>query len=393
MIRLLFFDIPLDKRKCGAAAGIGSAVGGLTGSFLTASSSNKIANKQIAAQQRENELNRAYQTAEAEKARQFNTSERVASQDFSREQMAWQEKMVQQQNEYNSPVNQARMLSEAGLNPAIAMQGQGTTISASPGSPAGTGAQASSPMPAGVSGLSPVSQQPLDLQVPQMVNAVASMLTGVANAKKAGAETNWIEKSMELNLRNLSADASLKEVTEAGIKLDNALKEQKLPHEVKKIIGEAFKASYDAVVSFETIGKVKNEKLLIDTQKRLNDALSKLHDTNSQLIGLDIASYWKRLNGVLQLQSAQANSANASAALSGEQKRAQQFINDMRSHFSAQEYETYVDNLMRDSMLSEAEHAEAMRRMRLIPSPQSPKFKQYLDDALEYVKSKISIFK
>lgn len=308
---MIFYFIDNSPRyKCGVETALlvgagASAAGGLANGFISSSSSKNIADKQINAQKQENQINRDWQTEQAEIARNFNQSERVAAQD-------WQKAMIDFQNEYNSPVNQAARYRDAGLNPNVVMSGQSQSISATPsGSP-----QSSSPTVGSVQGLSPVSQQPLDLQLPQMANAVASMLTGVANAKKAGVETSWLEKSMDLNLRNLSADASLKDITSKGIQLDNALKSMKFPSDIKRAIADAQKAAYDAVISFETIGKVKNETELISTQKRLNDALSKLHDTNTQLVGLDVATYWQRLNSALKLQSAQANSANASAVAS-----------------------------------------------------------------------------
>lgn len=51
----------------------------------------------------------------------------------------WQEKMINQQNEYNSPTNQVARLVDAGLNPALSYGNVSTGVQTS----AGTGAQAS----------------------------------------------------------------------------------------------------------------------------------------------------------------------------------------------------------------------------------------------------------
>lgn len=346
------------------AAGIAGSLG-IVNSGLTASSSRAISNKQMQWQSQENAINRAYQTAEAEKARQ------------------WSEGMQTQMNLFNSPVNQARMFREAGLNPQVAMSNAGTVSAVSP---------PSSPMPAQVSGISPVSQQPLDLQIPQLFTGMSSLLSGIAEAKKAGIETDYLEKSMDLNLRNLSVDADLKEITSVGLKLDNYLKDKKMPADIQRAYDQAKEAAYDAIVSQVTIGKIKNETELLASQKRLNDVLSSMHGAQYDLLRLDLATYFKRLNSQLALQSAQTSSASASANLSTAQASAQKFINDMRSHFSAQEYETYVTQLMKDGMLSEADHAEAMRRLRIIEKTHGSALSSALDDALEWLKAKISIF-
>lgn len=290
----------------GAAAAGPLAVSAIAQAMINDSRNTSAENnviKQINAQKVENALNRSWQTVEAEKARMFNFSERQESQDFQRQ-------MVAEQNAYNDPSAQAQRFRAAGLNPFLAMGSNGIqSISASPSSTN----MASSPTPSSVSGLSPVAFQPSELQIPSLMNGISTLLTGLADAKKSGVETSWLEKSMDLNLRNLSADADLKEITAKGIQLDNYLKDQKLPYEVRRAVSESFKVAYDAVVSFETIGKVQNETALLAAQKNLNEVLTKYHDANTQLIGLDIASYWQRFNSSLKLQSAQANAANASA--------------------------------------------------------------------------------
>lgn len=315
MRNFIIRDYCQDRRKCGASVAAATvanpavapaligAAGGVAQGAIGSVSSLFNQDSQLRAQRKENQLNRDWQTIEAEKARQFNMSERIASQDFQKE-------MVDYQNAYNDPSAQVARYRSAGMNPNLVLGSNGTQqISASPSS---TNA-ASSPMPGSVGGLSPVQFQPLDLQLPQMFSAVGTLMKSVADAKKAGVETSWLEQSLDLNLQNLQEDLTLKQLQEKGLQLSNALAEQKLPHEVKAAISYAQKMAFDAMVSFETIGKVHNEAYLIASQERLNDALTKLHGSQYQLLKLDVQTYFSRFNQLMKLQQAQANDANAGA--------------------------------------------------------------------------------
>ena len=141
-VKMLFSGFKPDC-KCGAAAIIpaaGSVVGSIGGSLITANSSEKIANKNLDAQQRENQLNRDWQTQQAELARQYNTQERLSAQQ-------WNEQMQDKQNAYNDPSAQAARYRAAGINPNLALGGSGVqSISASPASSSGQSSPTPSPV-------------------------------------------------------------------------------------------------------------------------------------------------------------------------------------------------------------------------------------------------------
>lgn len=108
----------------------GSLVSGLFGlgsSAVSAASSNKQIDKQIAAQKEENEKNRAYNLQLAQM------------------QNAWNQEQWERENEYNSPVNQMKRFEEAGLNPDL-MYGQGNSGNAMQLSGGMTAGAPSSPM-------------------------------------------------------------------------------------------------------------------------------------------------------------------------------------------------------------------------------------------------------
>lgn len=311
MIYSNLFNCFRPSFKCGIAAPVGAALvssgSGLVGDVFDATlgynQQRHVQNVQMDFQSAENQKNRDWQTEQAEIARQYNTSERLSTQD-------WQKQMMDYQNEYNTPENQAKRLLAAGINPAVAMSSAGTTsISASPG----PGHPQSSPIPSPVSGLSPLSFQPVSLHIPQLMSGVSSVISAMAAAKKANVETGYLESAIPDMLRGLKTDADLNEVSVQMRKLDNEIRKMKLPAEVESAYNDASKAYWDAIVSKLTTGKINNESDVLKSQKALNDSLSKLHSTQEKLFALDVANYGRKLNSLLQLQSAQASESRAIA--------------------------------------------------------------------------------
>lgn len=82
--------------------GVGSSAVGVLGGIASSILSNNAVNKQIKAQQAENEKNRLYNAEQARLARQYNTQ------------------MVAQQRAYDSPSALMARLKEAGIHPALA---------------------------------------------------------------------------------------------------------------------------------------------------------------------------------------------------------------------------------------------------------------------------------
>lgn len=313
-MNILFQDIGLlpyrPHFKCGAAAGIisgaGAALGGI-GSIVGAASSSNNASSQLQQQREENQLNRDWQTAEAEKARQYNTSERLATQDY-------QQTLINQQNEYNSPSHQAAMYQDAGLNPSIALGKGGAIVSANPS----TSSPGSSPMPSGVSGLSPVGFQPLDLQIPQLLNGIGGFMKNLGEADKLGVDTDYAKASFNMNLRKLSADASLQEFYAAGEQLTQAIRYGIKDKLVSKALAECEKAHWDALLSEQQGISEKVRQNVLKSQEALNDAVARYNGENAALLRLDVLHYEEAFNQRMAIGRSQINANNASA----EQSRA-----------------------------------------------------------------------
>lgn len=104
MLHIKFLDSPpLDKHNAVAAAGI-QAAGSIFGGLIGSSGSHYAAQKQLQAVRETNQMN--YQIAQANNA--FN------------------ERMWNLQNQYNSPIAQRQRLEQAGLNPYLMLDGSST---------------------------------------------------------------------------------------------------------------------------------------------------------------------------------------------------------------------------------------------------------------------------
>lgn len=152
----------------GGMTGIGaglSGIGGLLGSLF----SNSSANKQLKAQQQENQLNRDFNAQQAQLNREF------------------QVQMMDKENEYNDPTNVVSRLQRAGINPAVAF-GQFAN-----GSSAASGSQASFSGGVGTSlpdwtGLSSPGNSILQSEMTK-----AQIRLADSQSRKLDSETDWMQ--------------------------------------------------------------------------------------------------------------------------------------------------------------------------------------------------------
>lgn len=184
----------LSTLSNGAGSLLGGAVSGasgLLGSLLSIGQQNKM----LKAQQHENQLNRDFNSAEAQKLRDF------------------QVQMFNMTNDYNDPSKVVQRLQSAGLNPALAFGGfQNATFG-------GSSAQASSsgsisPTPADMSGISNMG-----FAATQGALAVESTKADIELKKSQAAknmkETSWIDRLSAVKERLDNQNINI------GIKVEN----------------------------------------------------------------------------------------------------------------------------------------------------------------------------
>ena len=193
----------------------------LLGSIAGAIGQNKIVNKQIEAQKRENQLNREYNLM------------------LARQQNQWNLEQWQRENDYNSPTSQMARLRQAGLNPDL-MYGQGTTGN-SAGSPEMTSGAPSEPndMSAMLSKRSfgQTMQQILDREQQRRMNE-AQIEAIKANTNKTNAETTGI------NLDNFVKNGTKEYMIQiAGVNVTNAQKSGQLTDAQRQAVYQGIEES------------------------------------------------------------------------------------------------------------------------------------------------------
>lgn len=285
-------------------------------------------------QEEQNALNRAWQTEEAEKARLYNTQERIASQDFAVD-------MINRQNQYNLPVNQAARLRDAGLNPTIAMGNTGTqsvSASSSPSSPA------SSPMPAQVAGISPVAQPPyLD------VTKLSSFIKDLASASKDSAEARELISTLIPKIRTAIANADQAEINTNLLKMHESLQKSSLPWKVKSAEMDYYNLVMDYNLKEEKVLTEQEEQNLKRVTQKLNESLASLHGKEAEKIGKELPFITQFISSQILSNRASARASNTQAGLNvkmgsyyDQLSRGERFWNDLNQ----QERESLTSKLI-----------------------------------------------
>lgn len=253
------------------------------------------------------------------------------SKDFAREQAdtQWQREleMFDKENEYNNPVNVVGRLRDAGINPALAMQGSlGSSMSsaASGGSPA----MGSSPTP-------PQMQVPDYYGYDQLLlNAstgvsdsmlkASEMLKNVASAKQTGIDTRYLEQTLNSRVQQAESESDYAKMQASLYKqfgFDRTVKElNKLDKECRSLDAQADNAILDgkykeAQTSLTKLLQQKQIKdnewysLYIETKKKYVDRL-----VNAEVDKAETEPVVMRQQGSAAVTSAQAayNSSVAS---------------------------------------------------------------------------------
>ena len=259
--------------KCGAevALGIGAGIASLAGSLYSNDVASSNVGRQLSAQSGENQLNRDWQTAEAEKARQFNAGQQLTAfgqvGQLQAQQQQYNLQSMAQQAQYNSPVWQRQQLEKAGINPQVYFGHQssfGGSSAQSGGSPS-VPSPATSPMPGSVSGLSSVGFQPANINVSQLATAMKDF----AQAKKLGVETDWLPKSLQADIMNKKSYSDLNSVLKLGAQINNEIQNAKIPYAIKQAAADLARTVSEAELNDE-------KKLTERSQQAVNSSLSDL---------------------------------------------------------------------------------------------------------------------
>lgn len=300
----------------------------------------------------------------------YNTAEREASQDWQNQQREAQNQFSEDMyNKYSSPQALVSQYQAAGLNPRLAVDGgQVGSVQASSGS--------SGSAPSGAMASMPYQQSPDFTQ--GFVN-MANVLKSIAEARKAGAETDKIEKmlNVEFDRANIAKEAeqfalglNIKyQDKERFIQLAIAMNQEGITAQERKNLEEQFKAlCYDNDVRKFNVDKLvdrwfwEEQKNIVEVGQGQANVVNTEADTalkraETVLAGLkavtekEMPEYYKQI-----------------AALDKELAEFKKFDNELRKRDKKEiqdahltEYMTKQENLINHMLLLKEAHKKAIQ--------------------------------
>lgn len=270
------------------------------------------------------------------------------SQNFSREQAdtQWQreKEMFNMENEYNSAASQVQRYKDAGLNPAVMMQGNAASVAS--GGAASVGQSVAPPqlqmdnLPTGAAGA-----------IGSAMSHAGDIMKGLADAKKAGIDVSMAEETFDDMVRKIKGDAD-------AVEVENALKGWQLFTE--KVFGFKIKNKELERLTAETNLLIQNgqvaeaEKLLKKEMERWYKGQADYQEEYNKYAG-DLIQGTLKLNQE-QIKTEKSyqnlNAANAREAYAAAQK----ILDDIKTNEELRKvYRATAKNYEELSKMSEAE--------------------------------------
>lgn len=282
-------------------ATIGAIGGGLVNSVFGYYQNERNRERNIDAQNEAAQTNRDWQTVEAEKARQFSADQQQKAMD------------------YNSPVYQVNEFSKAGINPVLAMSGGSGVGSVSGGSAA--------PSASPVSGLSPVQGQPVGLHIPETVQSVGAFLKSIADAKKSGIETDYLEETFFDAVSKFHNEQTLSTLEVASKEMDNYIKHRVKDAKVQQAWEELDEVGTRVVMNQASASESFSRSDLNKAMERMNDALANYHGENAMYLKLQVQNFYRDFESMLKLRESEAKRNRTQADVNSSIKK----LNDFQS--------------------------------------------------------------
>lgn len=275
--------------------------------------------------------------------------------------------MDYQWSKYGSPKAQAKAYSEAGFNPAVAF-GQG-----------------------GLSAAQPSVKAP---EVASTGNIVTPMditndILALAQAKKAGVET----KNLEIEAQAKQFDLDLQKVYGSSEKFIGLLNAWKLARasDDQHDIAEWTKKKEEALAGLSGAQKDTAEKVLANMDYQIKQE----NEQRSENINLTKAKQ-KTESTMQEANKAAANVSNTQAAVNRENRRLQAALADIEEAGKQDKIKALLAEYKKNGSISESDAKEAelrLARLSDVEDKRSTEFFRGVDNYLEWLKDKVSIFK
>lgn len=327
---------------------------------------------QLKAQERENQLNRDWQTSEAEKARKFESGQVLQQNQFQQDLQAQQQQYnlqsMQRQAEYNSPGYMSQQLRQAGINPQVYF-GNHSSFS---GSSAVSGGSPSVPppakgvMPGSVQGLSPVGFQPHILNPFEMMTGLGNLLEGLATAKKSGVETKFLERSLESRIQKAISEGNMAKQQELLNDLDLAFKRANFGTALNTAFAEYKKVLSEIDLNSEKKLTEQEEQKLKRATAEMNRSIQALNDKEKEKLGITI-QYLPRLleseilfnRGSAAAGFGKAVESRANAEVLKQEKRIRTVAANIREKGETKELQSVLDELNAKQAVSQEQYQQA----------------------------------
>lgn len=374
-----------------AGAAVGAGVGTLASSVGKNADASEAFEQKLALQhdqqqwQRdENALDRRFNADQADINRQFQTSEREAAQDW------------------NSAPQQVQRLQSAGLNASAILGGAGAGSAAGSTTPmSGDMAQSTShPLPA-----YPIeTAAEIAMKAQSTQGAYIKSISGaIKDMKEAGAKDTEIQK-MYAEIGKITSEQRLTELKAEGQELTNQIVRltgnRRAEAEIANIIASA-QLQLQKIETEKEQGKLIKEQRLTEIFRGVNEqfqGLLKKSEYEKSLIDL---KYWeeqwldrfKTTEEERKTMQSEQGRNNADARKSRAEAAYKEYENDLRDKTKDEALDALVGRLYADGLISAKDAEEAQRKIDVIrKARQSGKFLKGVDDTLEWLKGKVSIF-
>lgn len=304
----LFRDF-CPQRKCGPGL---VALGAGATSLLGTAGNYAASKSQINAQKDENQLNRDWQTAEAEKQRNWNRDMMAVQQGYNITNM-------QEQARLQSPVYQSQQLQQARINPAVYF-GQSSSFGGSslPSSSIPSGASVGS-----VQGLSPVSYQPFG-NVADIINAVGNFDAQTAK----GLETRTL---LEEKLAGFTLDNEAKELVNKMNQVELYVQRNIKDYRIKQELQKYEKVCADTYLALASGDEKVSSTALNYAQMSLTNILSNKTGQEYEILKLELANWRTKFDALIDNFRGQTEQSRAGARNLNASAEQTEFFNQLRN--------------------------------------------------------------
>lgn len=250
------------------------------------------------------------------------------------------EKAWARQIQWNNPVNQMRMLKEAGLNPSVYFASHGSAVgsAASPAaSPHGSGISPSMPT------LTTPQLRPFFMSNPaEGFKAMASALASLGEAKKLGIETDTLKKSQDDILRKLKAETDLVEISAI---LEKRFGEKKRSKELQQM-------DVNIAKGVEETYNLAKEGKFTEAQTRLTELKQETEKATSKLRGEEAEKARKENEYTYQLIQAKLDNLRSSTRYNNASASASTANARLTNERASQLEEMHEDNVKMNQWLT-----------------------------------------